>query len=138
MNSDCIFCKIGAGEILVEKIFEDENFYAILDIKPVNLGHVLLIPKAHHQNLFDLPDNLLRDLGSHLQKLAKAVKEATEADGINIGMNNEPAAGQLVMHQHTHIIPRFTGDGFESWHGQEAKAEDLQTTREKIKACLQK
>ena len=122
----------------MEKIFEDENFFAILDIKPVNLGHVLLIPKAHHQNLFDLPDNLLRDLGLHIQKLAKAVKEATDADGINIGMNNEPAAGQLVMHQHTHIIPRFSGDGFEHWHGQEAKAEELQAMREKIKTCLQK
>ncbi len=139
MDQDCLFCKIVAGEIPSYKIFEDDDFMAITDIQPVNLGHALLIPKAHYKNLFDLPDRLLGGLGVHLQKLALAIKTATAADGINLGMNNETAAGQLIFHAHFHIIPRFTGDGFEHWHGQtKPTPEDLTAITEKIKSNFTK
>lgn len=136
MNTDCLFCKIVSGEIPAEKVWEDESFMAIVDIKPVNLGHLLLIPKTHSTNLLDMSEELLSQVGPRLQTLAKAVKVATQADGINIGMNNEAAAGQLIMHTHLHIIPRFKGDGFEHWHGQEVTADDLKTISEKIKLAL--
>ena len=124
------------GEIPVEKVWEDESFMAIVDIKPVNLGHLLLIPKIHSTNLLDMGEELLSQVGPHLQTLAKVVKAATQADGINIGMNNGEAAGQLIMHAHFHIIPRFKGDGFEHWHGKEVAVEDLKTIGEKIKLAL--
>jgi histidine triad (HIT) family protein len=137
MDKDCLFCKIVAGEIPADKVFEDEDFIAVIDIKPVNLGHVLLIPKAHYRNLLDLPADILDKLGAHLQKLSLAVKQATGADGINIGMNNEPAAGQLIFHQHSHIMPRFTDDGFRHWQGKEDYTpEDFKKIAEEIKKNL--
>ena len=137
MDKDCLFCKIVIGEISSDKVFEDADFIAIADIQPVNLGHILLIPKKHSRNLFDTSEELLEKIGPHLQALAVAVKAATRADGINIVMNNEPAAGQLIMHTHFHIIPRFTGDGFEHWHGKTVPTPaELTQITEKIKSQL--
>ena len=136
MDTNCLFCKMVTGEIPVEKVWEDESFMAIVDIKPINLGHLLLIPKTHSNNLLDMPEEALTKVGHHLQNLAKAVKDATQADGINIGMNNEAAAGQLIMHAHFHIIPRFKGDGFEHWHGKEVAVEDLKDIRQKISSLI--
>jgi len=114
---DCIFCQIIAGEIPSHKIYEDEDFFVMLDINPVNLGHALILPKKHFRNLLDMPDKLLKKQGPLIKKIALAVKDATGADGINIGWNNEPAAGQLIFHSHVHIIPRFRNDGFKHWRG---------------------
>ena len=114
---NCIFCKIINKEISAEVVFENTNWLAFLDIKPINLGHTLLVPKAHYQDLFDLSENLLSEVGGLIQKLGRAVKDAANADGFNLGMNNSPAAGQLVNHAHFHLIPRFDGDGFEHWRG---------------------
>lgn len=137
MDTDCIFCKIITGEIPADKVYEDSEWLAVLDINPVNLGHTLLLPKEHHRNLFDLPTELLTKLGPVLQKLAQAIKDGTGADGLNIGWNNEPAAGQIVFHSHVHLIPRFEGDGFAHWHGQggETKA-DFENVQESIKKTL--
>jgi histidine triad (HIT) family protein len=112
---DCIFCKIVAGSIPAEKVFEDEATLAFIDIKPVSKGHVLVIPKAHHANLHELPENLLCHLSLVLKKVAGGVQKAMEAEGINIGMNNGAAAGQLIFHAHFHVIPRKTDDGLKSW-----------------------
>ena len=108
--NDCIFCKITKKEVPSEKVYEDENSYAFLDIKPNNPGHTLLIPKIHVRNIFDIPHNVLCSLMNPLQKISHAVKETMSASGINIIMNNEPSAGQIVFHAHIHIIPRFDGD----------------------------
>lgn len=137
LKTDCLFCKIVAGEIPAEKVFEDANFLAILDINPVHLGHTLLIPKIHAQTIFDLPADLLGKLGAPLQILSRAVKDATAADGINVIINNERAAGQLIDHQHTHLIPRFLNDGFKHWHGAtKPTPEDLKLIAEKIRLTL--
>ncbi|MEK7091741.1 MAG: HIT family protein [Patescibacteria group bacterium] len=114
---DCLFCKIVAGEIPSYKIWENEHFLAFLDINPVNLGHTLLVPKAHFVNLFDLPAEMLTEWGPAAQAVAKLVQASTEADGINLEMNNGRAAGQLINHAHLHIVPRFEGDGFLHWKG---------------------
>ena len=133
METDCIFCKIIAGDIPADKVYEDSDWLAVLDINPVNLGHTLLLPKEHYRNLFDLPTELLTKLGPVLQKLARAIKESTGADGLNLGWNNEPAAGQIVFHSHVHLIPRFDGDGFTHWHGKGGYTkEDFAETQEKI------
>ncbi|KKU81894.1 MAG: Histidine triad (HIT) protein [Parcubacteria group bacterium GW2011_GWA1_47_8] len=114
---DCLFCKIIAGKIPSQKVYEDDTVLAFLDIHPVNVGHTLIIPKAHHANLYETPDETLAHMTTVAKKISIAVKSALGADGINIEMNNEPDAGQVILHSHLHIIPRFQGDGFTYWHG---------------------
>ena len=117
--NDCVFCKIAQGEIPADKIYEDKNFLAFLDIKPNNPGHALIIPKKHYENLYEMPDEVLSAIAPLIKKLAIAVKKGTGADGINIGMNNEGSAGQIVPHAHFHIIPRFSNDGLRHWQGKQ-------------------
>ncbi len=130
--NDCIFCKIAKGEIPSDKIYEDADFFAFLDIKPVNLGHALLIPKTHVKNLYEFPEELISKTGPVIKKLAVAVKKGTNADGINLGMNNDEAAGQLVFHAHFHIIPRFENDGHKHWGGREHPADEAKNLAQKI------
>lgn len=133
-NQDCLFCKIIAGEIPSYKIYEDDNFLSILDINPVNLGHSLVIPKKHFINIFDAPTDILPFVGNIVKKVSEAVKAGTKANGINIIMNNDRPAGQLIDHAHIHIVPRFEGDGFTQWHGQGGETtEDFQEKQSKIK-----
>ena len=135
--NECLFCKIIKKEIPAEVIYEDEKFLTFLDINPINYGHALLIPKAHYENLYNLPDEVLRELAPLIKKIAVAVKQGVKADGINIGMNNEGAAGQLVPHAHFHIIPRFSNDGFKHWQGAPyANKNQSAETAEKIKASF--
>jgi len=116
--SDSIFTQIIKDKIPSSKVYEDDESIAFLDIHPVNKGHVLVVPKKQYRNIYDTPDEVLAHLMVVAKKLSCAIKEATKADGINIIMNNEPAAGQMVTdHVHLHIIPRHIGDGFREWFG---------------------
>jgi histidine triad (HIT) family protein len=110
-NESCVFCKIVAGEIPSSKIFEDAHCLAFLDIGPLAPGHLLIIPKQHAECLWDLDASIVAGMGSQLPRLARAVMDATGAEGCNILQNNGPASGQEVPHVHFHIIPRQTGDG---------------------------
>ncbi len=127
MNSDCIFCKIIKGELPSEKVYEDEHSYAFLDIHPVNRGHTLVIPKEHHANIYDTPPEVFANVMRTVQMLAEKIKRAVNAGGINIGINNDSAAGQLVFHLHVHIIPRSKGDGHEHWHGNPYQDGEIKT-----------
>lgn len=115
--SDCVFCKIIKREITADKIYEDDKFFAFLDINPNNYGHSLIIPKNHYENIYIIPDEILCDIGPIVKKIAVAVKKGVNADGINIIMNNDSGAGQIVHHAHFHIIPRFADDGLRHWPG---------------------
>lgn len=134
--SDCVFCKIMKGEIPADKVYEDNEFLGFLDITPINPGHVLLIPKAHYENLYDLPDEVLIKMAPLIKKLAIAVKKGVSAEGINIGMNNEQPAGQLVNHAHFHIMPRFSSDGFRHWKGAPYKDNEAPNVAGKIKKFI--
>ncbi len=130
---NCIFCQIIAGTIPAYPIWENDDFIAILDIKPNNLGHSLIIPKAHYKNIFDLPETLLAGVGQAIQTVAEAVLTGAKAAGINVGMNNGSAAGQLIPHAHIHIIPRFDHDGLVHWRAKENIAQsDFEETAKKI------
>lgn len=132
-KEDCLFCKIVRGEIPSHKVYEDEAFVAFLDINPVNPGHTLIVPKEHSENILDMSEAPLTGIGAIIQKIARAVKTATEADGINVTMNNGQAAGQLVPHAHTHVIPRISADGYEQWKGKvKPTDEEFTATKEKI------
>lgn len=123
-------------EIPADVVYEDENCFAFLDITPVNPGHVLLIPKKHYENLYDLPDDLLAKMAPIIKMLAIAAKDAVNAEGINIGMNNERPAGQLVFHAHFHIMPRFSNDGYRHWHGAPYKENEAGEVASKIKRFI--
>ncbi len=116
--NDCLFCKIIAGEIPAEKIYEDEKTFAFLDINPVNPGHTLVIPKEHSKNILDISSESLARVMETVRKLSPAIKTGVSAEGINIHINNEQVAGQVVFHTHVHILPRFSDDGHRLWKGE--------------------
>ena len=132
MSDECIFCRIIKGEIPSSKIYEDEKVYAFLDIQPVNKGHTLVIPKNHSLDLTDMDDEDVCAVFRTAKKLAPAILKATGATGFNLGMNNKKSAGQLVMHSHLHIIPRFDDDGLKHWPGKEYKEGEAEKTKDAI------
>lgn len=136
MDSNCIFCKIIEGVIPANKVYEDELTFAFLDIRPVNLGHTLVIPKKHFENLFEIPTEYRDAIMATAQKVAKAIKSELKADGVNLGMNNDEAAGQIIFHAHLHVIPRFKDDGLVHWGHTEVTREQLEETGKKLSASL--
>ena len=107
---DCIFCKISKGEIPVKKIYENDSFFSILDLKPIVKGHSLVISKKHFETILDLPDSLGPKLLDCVKKTSLKLIKKYNADGFNVGNNNYKAAGQIVKHVHFHILPRKKGD----------------------------
>ncbi|MDD4027360.1 MAG: HIT family protein [Candidatus Shapirobacteria bacterium] len=101
---DCIFCKIIKGEISCHKVYEDDNFLAFLDIKPLNLGHTLLIPKKHFQWVDDV-DNY-DEYWQLARKLSKVIQKV-----LNPIIVSKVVYGLGVSHAHIHLIPKFENDG---------------------------
>lgn len=138
MVPDCIFCKIISKEIPSNKVYEDDFVYVFADINPVNLGHTLVIPKKHFENLYSTPEDELSRMIIVSRKIAKATKEVVGADGINIEMNNDKAAGQIIFHSHIHVIPRFDDDGFRHWKGKERSAKEIEDAAKNIRTALER
>ncbi|MFA6526346.1 MAG: HIT family protein [Candidatus Buchananbacteria bacterium] len=133
---DCIFCKIIAGEISSNKIYEDDKVVAFLDINPVNPGHVLVVPKAHYELMAQMQENALSAVVGAVNRVSQGVLKAVGADSFNLYLNNGKTAGQLVPHFHWHIIPRHSGDGLELWHGKAYGEGEAQIVAKKIKENL--
>lgn len=131
-----IFAKILRGEIPCEKVHEDENTVAFMDVMPRANGHVLVLPKTGARNLLDVPEDTLSTLILSVQKIARAVKEGMEADGITIHQFNEPAGGQTVFHIHFHVIPRWDGVTMGHHAARMSDPADLKRHAEKIRAAL--
>ena len=108
MVSDCIFCKIVAGEIPASKVYEDDHFLAFLDISQVTPGHTLVIPKKHARNLLEMTPDETAALFNIVSRVTKKVESATQPQGMNIISNMEGIAGQSVFHTHVHILPRYS------------------------------
>ena len=109
-DENCIFCKILADEIPSSVVYEDDDFRAILDVNPAARGHVIILPKNHAANIFELPDEDASKILIVAKKIATAMKKTYQCDGVNILQNNGEASGQTVFHLHVHVIPRFEGD----------------------------
>ena len=133
---DCIFCKIVQGKIPSSKLYENEHILSFLDIGPVNKGHALVIPKKHFVDLTEIPEKELKELIKAVQKIAIAIKKATNADGFNINMSNKPAAGQVVMHAHLHVIPRYKDDGLKLWPQGKYNEGEMEEYRTKISKLI--
>lgn len=112
-NMDCLFCKIVKGEIPSTKIFESDKTLAFLDINPLTKGHCLVMPKDHHENVFDIPLEDLKILITDAKQLADVLRGSLEADGINLINASGVAAEQSVFHFHIHIVPRYDDDGLQ-------------------------
>ena len=108
-KDDNIFSKILSGNIPSVRVYEDEHVVAIMDVMPQAPGHVLVIPRAASRNLLDADPETLANTIPVVQKIARAVKTAFDADGVAIAQFNETAAGQTVFHLHFHVIPRHEG-----------------------------
>lgn len=133
---DCIFCKIIAGEIPSDKIFEDDHVLAFMDIKPVSRGHALIVPKVHSEDLLSTADEVLKDFLPKVKRVATAVMNAVGADGMNVTTNHGKAAGQVVFHLHFHIIPRWNSDGLKSWPHHDSEPKTRTEIAEAIKKLL--
>jgi len=108
---DCIFCKIISNELPSYKIYEDDYTIAILDINPINPGHVLVLPKVHYGKLSEIDEMEAIPIFRTLKRIEKVVAESG-CTGTNILQNNGRDAGQEIGHVHFHIIPRFKNDSF--------------------------
>lgn len=133
---DCIFCKIVAGDVPCLKVYEDDKVMAFLDITPVSLGHTLIVPKKHAENLLETPDGDLVAIICSVKSIGRAAKEATGADGFNLGVNTGKAAGQVVMHTHFHVMPRTEGDGLRHWPKIQPSPEEMGEVADRIRSLL--
>lgn len=107
--SDCLFCRIIAGEVPADVVLDDPEVMAFLDNRPVFKGHVLVLPREHHVTLADLPIAKVGPLFERVRLISAAMPEALGAQGSFVGLNN--TVSQSVLHLHVHVVPRTKGDG---------------------------
>lgn len=134
--NDCLFCKIARKEIPATVLHENDRTLCFMDIKPVNPGHALVIPKKHFADYASASDEALREMAVMARRLGEATMKALGAPGFNIAVNNGRVAGQLVDHMHLHVMPRFEGDGRDLWHGKPYPEGEMDKVAERIRAAL--
>ena len=133
-ETNCIFCKIIEGEIPSKTLFENDEFKVIFDISPASKGHVIILPKYHAANIFELPEEVTAKAFVLAKKIATVLKEVLNCDGVNILQNNGEAAGQTVFHLHIHVIPRYKDDNMGlTWKQGEADPDVLEEIITKAK-----
>jgi histidine triad (HIT) family protein len=121
-RDDCVFCRIIRGEAPGYKVHEDDLTVTIMDASPASEGHVLVLTREHHENIHEVPRDTLCAVAAVSKRMAHAIREVFEPDGIGVYQLNGPAAGQSVFHYHMHVIPRHEGQK-RSVHGR-ARGED--------------
>ena len=135
MSSDCIFCKIIAGEIPSFKLFEDDDTFAFMDINPANEGHALVIPKEHAADVHAISDAAISATAMTAKRVASAIEKTLDPEGINLVQANGPAAAQSVFHFHMHILPRRKEDGLKlNWGLEPGDMEAIGALAERIRA----
>jgi histidine triad (HIT) family protein len=132
-----IFAKILRGELPCHKVYEDDTALVMMDIFPQSRGHTLIVPKAASRNLLDADPAALSAIMPLVQRVARAVKSATGADGIRLAQFNEAPAGQTVFHLHFHVIPVYEGVPLGAHGGGKADDADLASLAKAIAAQLQ-
>jgi histidine triad (HIT) family protein len=134
---DCVFCRIIAGEISAHTVLDEDKTMAFLDARPVFPGHCLLVPRAHHETLADLPPELVEPLFASAQRLARAVEAGMGADGTFVAINNR--VSQSVPHLHVHVVPRRRKDGLRGffWPRQKYESDDaMRAAADAVRAAL--
>lgn len=134
---ECIFCAIIEGKIPSNKVYEDDYVFAFMDIAPANPGHLLIIPKQHYRNIFDMPADIGSKIMGAAVPLANAIQDALNPDGLNLFQSNEPAAFQTVFHFHLHLIPRWEEDPLRlPWNPSEGNIQEIKEIADKIQQAL--
>lgn len=139
----CVFCKIVRRELPASILAEDEHSLAFMDIRPINPGHFLVIPKAHAAHLADLPSGAGGRLFEMARELAASLrKSGVRCEGVNVHLADEAVAGQEIFHVHLHVYPRYAGDGvglrMGPRYGTMPKREELDRLAAAIRAAAQR
>lgn len=135
--TDCVFCKIVAGQIPATKVAEDAACVAFMDIGQVNPGHVLVAAKAHAENVYALDEAQAAAVAGMVVRVARAIRAAFAPEGLSVYQANGAAAGQTVLHYHVHLVPRYAGDGMAfTWPVQNPPREALEAHAARILAAL--
>lgn len=111
LDEDCVFCTDVIRDRKGSIVYENSETIAFMDYAPVEIGHILVIPKEHYVNIFDIEEESYLKVHRVARFISPAILKALGADALNIGQNNGPCANQIVMHYHLHLIPRFCDDG---------------------------
>lgn len=132
----CVFCDVVAGDLAAEVVFEDESFLAFLDHRPVQKGHILMVPRRHLATLLDLPPDLHQRFVANAQRLAAAVVDGLGAQGSFVAINN--VVSQSVPHLHLHVVPRTRGDGLKGffWPRHKYAAGEQKEYADRLRAVL--
>ena len=128
---DCLFCKIIKGEIPSYKIWEDKNFFAFLDINPINPGHTILVPKKHINYIFDLEEPLYSEIFRTAKKLSEPLKKATGAKRVALAIE-----GFVIPHTHIHLVPVNKVNDLDPNRAKKTSPEELSKMAEKIKTLV--
>ncbi len=136
-KQDCLFCKLVYGEFESATIFENSEFRVVLDKFPATRGHVLIIPKEHVENIFEMDSELAGRLFALAAHMAKVMRRALPLEGLNILQNNGAIAGQTVFHFHLHLIPRYADDTVKiHWEAMKPTDEELKSIAGQISKIL--
>ncbi|MEU0313310.1 HIT family protein [Nocardioides sp. NPDC006273] len=132
----CVFCDVVAGDLAAEVVFEDDAFLAFLDHRPVQKGHILMVPRLHLETLLDLPPDLHERFVANAQRLAAAVIDGLDAQGSFVAINN--VVSQSVPHLHLHVVPRTRGDGLKGffWPRHKYKDGEQKEYADRLRAVL--
>ncbi|MGI8676122.1 MAG: HIT family protein [Nocardioidaceae bacterium] len=135
----CLFCAIIAGDEPASIVLETDDVVGFLDIRPVFKGHVLVLPRSHHETLVDLPAPLLEPLFAQVQRLSHAVLDGLDAHGTFVAMNN--VVSQSVPHAHVHVVPRRRKDGLRGFFWPRTRYDDAaeaETYAERVRDALKR
>jgi histidine triad (HIT) family protein len=138
---NCVFCEILHGNAEGSVAYEDEACVALMDIQPVNPGHILVIPRVHASYLSELAENIGAKMFTTGMRMARALrKSGVQCEGVNLFLADGEEAGQEVFHVHLHVLPRFEGDGFGlkfgPHYGEKPSRASLDEVAGKIKATI--
>ena len=136
-SDSCVFCAIVAGRAPATVVYEDEHTLAFMDINPATRGHVLVVPKRHARDILDVREEDALHVMRTVLRVARAVEQALQPDGLNLIQANRRAAFQSVYHYHVHIIPRWWGDGIAPpWRHAPGDPDELCEVGERIKDVM--
>lgn len=136
-KEDCIFCKLANGDIPTNAIYEDDIVKAIFDLSPASKGHIIILTKEHFDNVFSIDAKTIAHVYEVAAKVATAVNEALDCEGMNILQNNGEISGQTVFHFHVHIIPRYKGDNVKvCWTQGKITQEEIEKLTGNIQNCI--
>ena len=136
--SDCVFCRIVAGQLPSTVVHEDALTLVFMDIGEVNPGHVLVTVKQHVENIFGLDDRLAAAVFRTAARVARALEKAYAPEGVTLYQANGAAAGQTVYHFHLHLVPRYAQDGMRlTWPAKNPPRDQLEANAARLRAALE-